>query len=673
MKESDSLTYLKGVGEKRAALFRKLGIENVGDLLRFFPRDYTDFTAPAPISELSPEETAVFSGVVIKKLHPYISRTVSIFKAVVSDNTDNVLITFFNSKYSFDRLIEGREYVFTGKIKGTILAKECPSPVFIDASEKNLLTPKYHLTEGLSAKVVASCVGNALKLCETEDLLPENIRERYELMDYKKALGAVHFPSDFEELEKGRRRLAFEELLTLQLGLKMMKQKSRRNTPAVMREQDMSDFFGQLSFTPTGAQMRSIDECISDMKSGFPMNRLLQGDVGSGKTLVAAALCYFAAKNGYQSALMAPTEILAKQHADTLSGLLEPFGISVVLLTGSTPKKQAYAALSEGSAMVAVGTHAIIQGAVSFKALGLVITDEQHRFGVEQRTILSGKGDMPHTLVMSATPIPRTLALVIYGDLEVSTLDEMPKGRIPIRTYGVTTDFRPRIYRFIRKYIENGFQAYIVCPRIEEDETSGKEAAAEYYERLKSGKFSDINIGLLHGKMKQTEKDSVMAGFKSGEIKLLVSTTVIEVGVDVPNAVIMVIENAEQFGLSQLHQLRGRVGRGKEQSYCILITDSKSDYTKARIDTMVETCDGFRIAEEDLRLRGPGSFFGARQHGLPELKIADMSSDISLLQETTALSEEILKSDPKLTSQENSGLRSLVKKLFKAQETYGIN
>lgn len=673
MKESDSLTYLKGVGEKRAALFRRLGIENVGDLLRFFPRDYTDFTAPAPISELSPEETAVFSGVVIKKLHPYISRTVSIFKAFVSDNTDNVLITFFNSKYSFDRLIEGREYVFTGKIKGTILAKECPSPVFIDASEKNLLTPKYHLTEGLSAKVVASCVENALKLCETEDLLPENIRERYELMEYKKALGAVHFPSDFEELEKGRRRLAFEELLTLQLGLKMMKQKSRRNTPAVMREQDMSDFFGRLSFTPTGAQMRSIKECIFDMKSGFPMNRLLQGDVGSGKTLVAAALCYFAARNGYQSALMAPTEILAKQHADTLSGLLEPFGISVVLLTGSTPKKQAYVALSEGSAMVAVGTHAIIQGAVSFKALGLVITDEQHRFGVEQRTILSGKGDMPHTLVMSATPIPRTLALVIYGDLEVSTLDEMPKGRIPIRTYGVTSDFRYRIYRFIRKYIENGFQAYIVCPRIEEDETGGKEAAAEYYERLKTGEFSDINIGLLHGKMKQTEKDSVMAGFKSGEIKLLVSTTVIEVGVDVPNAVIMVIENAEQFGLSQLHQLRGRVGRGKEQSYCILITDSKSDYTKARIDTMVETCDGFRIAEEDLRLRGPGSFFGARQHGLPELKIADMSSDISLLQETTALSEEILKSDPKLTRQENSGLRSLVKKLFKAQETYGIN
>lgn len=673
MKESDSITYLKGVGEKRAALFRKLGIETVGDLLRCFPRDYTDFTAPAPIESLSPEETAVFSGIVIKKLHPYITRTVSIFKVVVSDNTDNVLITFFNSKYSFDRLIEGREYVFTGKIKGTILAKECPSPVFIDASDKNLLTPKYHLTEGLSAKVVANCVENALKLCETEDMLPEEIRERFELMDYKEALGAVHFPSDFDELEKGRRRLAFEELLTLQLGLKMMKQKSRKKTPAVMREQDMSDFFGQLSFAPTGAQMRSINECISDMKSGLPMNRLLQGDVGSGKTLVAAALCYFAAKNGYQSALMAPTEILAKQHADTLSGLLEPFGISVVLLTGSTPKKQAYAALSEGSAMVAVGTHAIIQGAVSFKSLGLVITDEQHRFGVEQRTILSGKGDMPHTLVMSATPIPRTLALVIYGDLEVSVLDEMPKGRIPIRTYGVTSDFRPRIYRFIRKYIENGFQAYIVCPRIEEDESSGKEAAAEYYERLKKGEFSDINIGLLHGKMKQTEKDSVMAGFKSGEIKLLVSTTVIEVGVDVPNAVIMVIENAEQFGLSQLHQLRGRVGRGTEQSHCILITDSKSDYTRARIDTMVETCDGFRIAEEDLRLRGPGSFFGARQHGLPELKIADMSSDISLLQETTALSEEILKSDPKLTKPGNSGLRRLVKNLFKAQEIYGVN
>ncbi len=674
MQENDSITVLKGVGGKRAENYANLGIYTVGDLLRFYPRDYTDFTQTTPMNELMPDDTAVFRGTVIRRLNPYYSQRYTIFKAVVSDGTDNVLITFFNSKYSFDSLIKGKEYLFSGKIKGNILAKECSSPAFIPADSKNVLVPKYHLTEGLSANIVACNVRDAFSNCSIADALPDDMISRYELMPYRDALKSVHFPESRGSLEKARRRLAFEELLTLQLGMKLMKSLNRRTTPVVMKDVSLDDFFGTLKFTPTGAQMRSVNECIADMKSGSPMNRLLQGDVGSGKTLVAAALCCFAARNGCQSALMAPTEILAKQHYETLSAFLEPLGISVALLTGSTVKKPAYEAIEKGFAEVIVGTHALIQSGVNFRKLGLVITDEQHRFGVRQRTVLSSKGNAPHTLVMSATPIPRTLAFAIYGDLDVSVLDEMPKGRIPIRTYGVDSGYRERIFRFIIKYINNGFQAYIVCPFVEKSEAmADKRSASEYFEELKKTWFSDIPIGLLHGKMKQAEKDRVMAGFKSGDIKLLVATTVIEVGIDVPNAVIIVIENAEQFGLSQLHQLRGRVGRGSEQSHCILITDSTSDYTKARMDIMVRTSDGFEIANEDLKLRGPGSFFGAAQHGLPEMKIADMSSDVLLLHETGQLAEELLAEDPKLTAPENAGIRRLVGDLFREREIFGIN
>ncbi len=674
MHESDSITRIKGVGEKRAELYRTIGIETVGDMLRYFPRDYTDYSLPVPINELQPEDTAVFAGTVIKKLRPYLSPRYSIFRLTVSDGTDTVLIAFFNSKFSFDSLEEGQDYIFCGKIKGTVLAKECTSPTFIKAGNRNILVPKYHLTGGLSANIISNCVKTALASCAIYDPLPESIREEYALMGYKEALENVHFPESRETLGEARRRLGFEELLTLQLGLRLMKSRSKRTTPVVMDDADMSDFFGGLKFKPTGAQTRSINECIEDMKSGSPMNRLLQGDVGSGKTLVAAALCCFAAKNGCQSALMAPTEILAKQHFGTLSAFLSPVGINVVLLTGSTVKKPVYAAIESGEADVVVGTHALIQSAVTFRELGLVITDEQHRFGVRQRTVLSSKGMSPHTLVMSATPIPRTLAFAVYGDLDISVLDEMPKGRIPIKTYGVDSGYRERIFRFIRKYIANGFQAYIVCPFVEKsDVMTDKASAEEYFESLKQTWFSDISVGLLHGKMKQADKDSTMARFKSGEIKLLVATTVIEVGIDVPNAVIMVIENAEQFGLSQLHQLRGRVGRGTEQSHCILITDSKSEYTKARIDTMVRTSDGFEIANEDLKLRGPGNFFGAAQHGLPELKIADITADAVLLHETEQLAGKLLAEDPKLTAPVNAGIRRLVQGLFRERETFGVN
>lgn len=663
MEINDTICYLKGVGEKRAKLFEKLGVTTVGELLTHYPRDYIDFTAPIPLAKLELEESAVFKGIVTKKLRPHIGRHYSIFRAIISDGTDELTIVFFNSEYAFERLVLNNEYIFYGKVRGTIIEKECGSPVFIDANEPNKLAPKYSLTAGLTSRMVSICVHNALSECTLVDLLPEKIRNSYCLLDYRTALECIHFPRNADRLIEGRRRLAFEELLTLQLGLKLLKRRGKTETPTRMESVDLSDFFEQLPFTPTGAQLRAINECCEDMQGEVPMNRLLQGDVGSGKTLVAAALCCFSAKNGYQSALMAPTEILAKQHYETLRGFLEPLGFRVVLLTGTSKKAPVYSELKNGEADVAVGTQALIQSAVQFKNLGLVITDEQHRFGVEQRGTLVSKGMKPHTLVMSATPIPRTLALIIYGDLEISVLDELPKGRIPIRTYGVDTSYRERLYKFIRKYVANGFQAYIVCPLIEEN-TSEKASAVKYFEEIKEKYFSDIPMGLLHGKLKQKEKDAVMESFKNNETKVLVSTTVIEVGVDVPNAVVMVIENAEQFGLSQLHQLRGRVGRGTEQSHCILVTDSKSEYTRARIDTMVRTTDGFEIANEDLRLRGPGDFFGSKQHGLPNLKIADIGSDIDILQETRELADKLLEADASLSLPENRGLRTLVLQLF---------
>lgn len=665
---------IRGISDKRASMYHKLGIFTAEDLIGFYPRNYIDYSRPKKICEIENEEICVFKGEVTKKLTPYFGK-VTVYHIAVSDGTDEMLITFFNNRFAYDKIAEGYSYLFYGKVTCTFAKKESLSPLFILAESESKIVPKYHLTGGLSNSTVISNMSNALERAEFSDLLPKYIREKENLLPLKESVFNIHFPQSAEMLEKAKKRLIFEELLVLQLGLSLLGKQKRKEIGIPMEKADIKDFFASLPFSPTNAQKKSIKECVSDMLKPLPMNRLLQGDVGSGKTLVAAALMYFTVKNGYQATLMAPTEILAKQHRDTLQGFLEPLGINVELLTGglsAKDKKLVKERIKSGEAQIIVGTHALIQKNVEFNRLGLSVTDEQHRFGVSQRSKLQEKGENPHSLVMSATPIPRTLALMIYADLDISILNEMPKGRLPVKTYGVDSSFHQRLYRFIIKYVKEGYQAYIVCPHVEEG-TSDKAAATKYFEELKSGYLSGISLGLLHGKMKQTEKDAVMNDFKQNKISVLIATTVIEVGIDVPNAVIMIIENAEQFGLSQLHQLRGRVGRGNTQSHCILVTDSKGEYTKARIDTMVSTCDGFKIANKDLELRGPGDFFGCAQHGLPALKIADMNRDIETVYLAQKYSREILEEDESLSFKKNSGLNRLVENLFKAGEKFGIN
>mgnify|MGYP000525262213 FL=1 len=666
---STDIRFLKGVGEKRAELLRKKGIDTVGALLRFYPRAYLDWQNITPISECHEGENVCVRAEITSPVKTAnIRRGMTLYKFSAADDSGVIEVTLFNRKYLAENLREGRSYLFYGKLGYGITLRQMSSPEIMPAEYMGI-EPVYAATEGLSSKTIEKIMKNALVYTDSmQDAIPDGIRQKNGLCDFKTALKSIHFPLERQALESAKRRLVFEELFVLQTGLLFLKRRRRALAGCTVKKNLLEEFKMTLSFKLTGAQERVINECLSDMMSPRPMNRLIQGDVGSGKTAVAAALMYISAGNGFQSALMAPTELLAEQHFKTLCKITENSGIKCALLTGSLTKKQkdeVKAGLKSGEIKVAVGTHALLTDDVEFESLGLVVTDEQHRFGVGQRGRLSSKGNNPHTLVMSATPIPRTLGLIIYGDLDISIIDEYPAGRQKIATYCVDSSYNARVYNYIKKFIAEGRQAYIVCPLVDENEALGIKSASEYYEELSENQFKDYTLGLLHGKMKPKDKESVMRRFAAGEIQLLISTTVIEVGIDVPNAALMVIENAERFGLSQLHQLRGRIGRGEYSSACILISDVKSGDTKRRLDVIKNNTDGFKIADEDLKLRGPGDFLGSRQHGLPDMKIADIFADRETLHSAGKEAEELLRRDPMLHDAENAGLRSEITELFR--------
>lgn len=666
---STDIRFLKGVGEKRAELLRKKGIDTVGALLRFYPRAYLDWQNITPISECHEGENVCVRAEITSPVKTVnIRRGMTLYKFSAADDSGVIEVTLFNRKYLAENLREGRSYLFYGKLGYGITLRQISSPEIMPAEYMGI-EPVYAATEGLSSKTIEKIMKNALVYTDSmQDAIPDGIRQKNGLCDFKTALKSIHFPLERQALESAKRRLVFEELFVLQTGLLFLKRRRRALAGCTVKKNLLEEFKKTLSFKLTGAQERVINECLSDMMSPRPMNRLIQGDVGSGKTAVAAALMYISAGNGFQSALMAPTELLAEQHFKTLCKITENSGIKCALLTGSLTKKQkdeVKTGLKSGEIKVAVGTHALLTDDVEFESLGLVVTDEQHRFGVGQRGRLSSKGNNPHTLVMSATPIPRTLGLIIYGDLDISIIDEYPAGRQKIATYCVDSSYNARVYNYIKKFIAEGRQAYIVCPLVDENEALGIKSASEYYKELSENQFKDYTLGLLHGKMKPKNKESVMRRFAAGEIQLLISTTVIEVGIDVPNAALMVIENAERFGLSQLHQLRGRIGRGEYSSACILISDVKSGDTKRRLDVIKNNTDGFKIADEDLKLRGPGDFLGSRQHGLPDMKIADIFADRETLHLAGKEAEELLRRDPMLHEAENAGLRSEITELFR--------
>ena len=653
------IRYIKGVGEARAKSLAKLGITDLRSLLSYFPRAYDDRRAYKKIADLIPGENACVCAVIAGE--PKLSRIrkgLDLIKLRAVDETGALELTYFNQSYLKNTFHTGDAYVFFGRAEGTPSRPQMTNPLFEREGAHQItgrIMPIYPLTAGISQSMLYKAVEQGLAACvdELPDILPENVRLVYQLCHTRFAYENIHFPTDDEALSAARRRLAFEELFLLALGLKLLRERRTFVAGKQCKKVDLSPFFSSLPFSLTGAQRRAIGDIARDLTGKRPMNRLVQGDVGSGKTMVAAAAIYMAAKNGLQCALMAPTEILAEQHYRSLAPLLEPLGIPCALLTASTKARERRALnerLRSGELSLVIGTHALLSPDVQYQNLGLVVTDEQHRFGVDQRAALSAKGDDPHLLVMSATPIPRTLALMIYGDLDVSILNELPPGRQKIDTFAVPSSYHERIYAFLRKLVAEGRQAYIVCPMVAENDElpDERKAVTAYAETLQKEVFPDLRIAPIHGKMKPKEKDAVMRAFAAHEIDVLVSTTVIEVGVDVPNAALMLIENAECFGLSQLHQLRGRVGRGRHKSYCVLVSDNKGEENKQRLKVMSSTSDGFAIAEEDLKLRGPGDFFGSRQHGLPSLRVADLSCDLSLLHETQSAAEQLLAADPAL-------------------------
>lgn len=669
-----NIKFIKGVGEKRAEMFYNLGIFDVDSLIHFYPRKYEDWTKTKTVAETQNGESITVRATMITPVKEHrIRRGMTLYKCRFSDGESVINVTIFNNKYLAQALRIYEDYVLFGKIEKTFTSASMSSPKIEKLDTGIRIHPIYSASGKLTSNAIAKVIKTALENLDTiPETLSRDIREKYDLISLDDALRKIHFPASERDTYSARKRLIFEELLTLQLGLLKLKGNKKKETPLKIKEDYTDEFTALLPYRLTNAQQRAIGQCIKDMQGKYPMNRLLQGDVGSGKTAVGTGIIYTVIRNGYQAALMAPTEILAAQHFESISKMLDGTGIRIALLTGSVrakEKRSIKSDLMDGKIDLLIGTHAIIQNDVEFHNLGLVITDEQHRFGVKQRASLTNKGLGIHTLVMSATPIPRTLGLILYGDLDISVLDELPPGRQEIRTDVVDSRYHERIYKFIRDAADRGEQAYIICPLVDESEAETNiKSAQQLALELSETAFKGYTLGLLHGKMKASEKDKVMKAFSDGDIQILVATTVVEVGVDVPGATIMVIENAERFGLSQLHQLRGRIGRGSKKSYCILVSDNSSETTRNRLMTMKKYSDGFKIADEDLKARGPGDFFGERQHGLPKLKIADMLEDMEILRLAQDCARDILKEDFNLDLPKNEQLCQSITKMFRDME-----
>ena len=663
--------YLKGVGPKTAERFEKLGIVTLADLLCHYPRRYIDFSKSYSIAQAPADTECVVKAEVFAKPGGRIlpgGRRME--RITAGDDVSSLEITWFNNPYAAQKLQLGQEYYFQGIVTGGMLRRQMVNPQ-VRTAEQIKASPfeaVYPQTEGLTSNAIAKCVRQLLPHAELlPDPLPPEMLAKYRLLSKADAVRAIHCPATEEQAYAARRRLIYEELLVLQLGIGRMKNRGAAATGAPMQLADPSSFWASLPFSPTGAQRRAVSEILADMAGQTSMNRLLQGDVGSGKTLVAAAAIWACIRAGYQAALLAPTEILAAQHAEGLNRMLAPFGMRVALLTGgmkAAARRTTLAAIRNDEADLVVGTHAILSEGVEFARLGLAVIDEQHRFGVRQRGMLAEKAANPHLLVMSATPIPRTLGLLIYGDLDISILDELPPGRTPVKTRCITGKKRRDLYHFLDQEIGRGRQVYLVCPAIEDTPDGGLNAVKSYYEDIAKALLPDRRVGLMHGKLKPKEKAAVMEDFKAGRLDALVSTTVIEVGVDVPNASVMVIENAERYGLSALHQLRGRVGRGAAESWCFLVSDNTGEAVQKRLKFLCSTTDGFAVAQYDLETRGPGDFFGSRQHGLPTLQIADLMNDTRTLHAAQSEALAMLAEDPLLQAPEHALLAAQVQQMF---------